>query len=162
MGCGVSKIPPSDIPTDLLDTNDPPETNLMWADADEAIEEFADDGEPGCAIGTQCKAFEPGKRNVVILFGGVGSHKGDLTDLMASEYSFQLICMEELVSKHSKPNPNPHVAFSFCFIRFLFHALPPSRVLVPGPSLHYGVVVVPATKHRFPQPILALAPTCTI
>lgn len=102
MGCGVSKIPPSDIPTDLLDTNDPPETNLMWADADEAIEEFADDGEPGCAIGTQCKAFEPGKRNVVILFGGVGSHKGDLTDLMASEYSFQLICMEELLLRRGR------------------------------------------------------------
>lgn len=74
-----------------------PETNMLWTDPNEVIDVFSDE-EPGCTIGSQCKSFEAGKRNVVILFGGVGSHKGDLTDLMASEYNFHLICMEELVS----------------------------------------------------------------
>ena len=72
----------------------------MWTDPNEFIGDMADD-EPGCTIGTQCKPFEAGKRNIIILFGGVGSHKGDLTDLMASEYNFHLICMEELVSARS-------------------------------------------------------------
>jgi len=36
------------------------------------------------------------------LFGGVGSHKGDLTDLMASEYNFHLICMEELLLRRGR------------------------------------------------------------
>jgi hypothetical protein len=48
-------------------------------------------------IGSQCKSFADGDRNVVLVFGGVGTHKGDLTDVMVSEYNFYVICMEEMV-----------------------------------------------------------------
>ena len=41
-----------------------PETNMLWTDPNEVIDVFSDE-EPGCTIGSQCKSFEAGKRNVV-------------------------------------------------------------------------------------------------
>jgi hypothetical protein len=68
----------------------------MWTCPNNLSESVDEEGLSN-TIGTMCKQFVDGERNVVLLFGGVGTHKGDLTDVMVSEYNFHVICMEEMV-----------------------------------------------------------------
>lgn len=132
MGCGISKEVAADVSDVLVEdnrteTSTTSETNLIWADPDNEEQGLEDDGEPGCTIGSRCKSFEAGKRNVVVLFGGVGTHKGDLTDMMGSEYAFHLICMEELVSiVNYGPLPSLHTRPDSAL------AIAPSRMRIFG------------------------------
>jgi hypothetical protein len=49
-----------------------------------------------------CQQHVAGERNVVVLFGGPGTHKGEVTDVMVKHYKFHVISMEDLLLRHGR------------------------------------------------------------
>lgn len=80
---------------------------FFWGSPDAQIEPGQELGETQVedldfSVGSHVKPWNQDERNVVLMFGGPGTCKGNLSDLLVTEFGFHVISMERLMLRMGK------------------------------------------------------------